>query len=431
MPPRKSRQPPEAAAAPTSPARTLRARAAVAVGVVALLAIHVSLAVQSLVRENPTIDEVIHLPAGITYWQTGTFKLYHHNPPLVKLLAACPVVRSKIVTASLYTQAYWDGDYPNKTAFAHDFAQLNAAAYFELFTRARLVMPLFSVIGALVVFAWSSKLYGAGGGLLSLALWTFCPNILAHARLITTDVGAASLGVLATFTFWLYRKKPTWLRTVLPGVFLGVAQLTKFSLLLLYGIWPLLWLIREVSLGWTGHWRRVGRGLAQGLLMVVLSIVVIDTGYGFEGVGRPIGYMPFVSGTLTRPRDHPIFSQPRPRDPLARIREYRQNRFHGTFLARLPSPLPYHYLLGFDAQKLEADGIWNRFLTPIPEIGDALGARGDELAGYPVYLDGVLRDESWWYYYFAALAYKVPEGTWILVILSVAVLAWGRPRARD
>ena len=56
--------------------------------VASLLALHTALAVLSLVRENPTIDEVAHLPAGVTYWQQGTFRLYPHNPPLIKLAAA-------------------------------------------------------------------------------------------------------------------------------------------------------------------------------------------------------------------------------------------------------------------------------------------------------------------------------------------------------
>ena len=54
--------------------------------VVLLLVLHVVLAVRSLVTENPTVDEVAHLPAGVTYWEKGTFRLYHHNPPLVKLV---------------------------------------------------------------------------------------------------------------------------------------------------------------------------------------------------------------------------------------------------------------------------------------------------------------------------------------------------------
>ena len=67
-----------------------------------LLSLHVALAVNSLLQENATVDEVAHLPAGVTYWQKGTFKLYHHNPPLVKLVAALPVVASRPITDPLY-----------------------------------------------------------------------------------------------------------------------------------------------------------------------------------------------------------------------------------------------------------------------------------------------------------------------------------------
>src|SRR4051812_2514210 len=98
--PRPAPASPEAASPPpASPAQAScaqaegfwnRRRTGLAIG--ALIAVHLTLAVRSLVRENPTIDEVIPLPAGITYWQTGTFRLYPHNPPLVKLVAALPVL---------------------------------------------------------------------------------------------------------------------------------------------------------------------------------------------------------------------------------------------------------------------------------------------------------------------------------------------------
>ncbi len=45
------------------------------------------------------------------------------------------------------------------------------------------------------------------------------------------------------------------------------------------------------------------------------------------------------------------------------------------------------------------------------------------MRGYPVYLNGVLRRSGWWNYYLLALVYKVPEGTWLLVLLSVVALA--------
>ena len=74
-------------------------------GVGGLLVLHYALAARSLLQENPTVDEVVHMPAGITYWQKGTFRLYHHNPPLVKLVAALPVVWANPVTEPLYRDA--------------------------------------------------------------------------------------------------------------------------------------------------------------------------------------------------------------------------------------------------------------------------------------------------------------------------------------
>ncbi len=390
-------------------------RPKVALAVVLLLALHWALAVNSLLRENATVDEVAHLPAGVSYWQTGTFKLYHHNPPLVKLAAALPVVLSRPVTADLYRLGSWAND--SQAAFGQSFAYLNQANYFELFDRARLVMPLFTVLGGLVVFAWSSRLYGAGGGLLSLALWVLCPNILAHGRLVTSDAAAASIGAGATYLFWRYQKDPTWRRAALAGLALGIAQLTKFSLVLLYGLWPALAVIRfGLERRWEGWPRRLAVGVGQGAAMVALSVLVIDLGYGFEGVGTPLGKLEFASRSLTKAVPP---GMPRPTSPnplLDGAWRYRVNRFRGTMLGIVPSPLPKHYLLGFDEQKIETEGIPEYFLNPKAPPDDS------KVMGYSVYLDGVMRRSGWWYYYLATLAYKVPEGTLILVGLSGVVL---------
>jgi hypothetical protein len=375
------------------------------------------LAVRSLLQENPTVDEVIHLPAGVTYWQSGTFKLYHHNPPLVKLLAA-----AGLSPAVNYSAPSWQQDPPNKAAFAHEFMALNAGSYFELFNKARLRMPLFAVVGGLVVFFWSRALYGTAGGLVSLALWTFCPNVLAHTRLITTDMGATTLGVLATFLFWRYLRRPTWGRAAAAGVALGIAQLTKFSLLLLYGLWPVLAIVGLAS---SGELRRQGpRTVLHGLFAAALSVLVIDLGYGFEGVGIPLGDYEFVCRTLTKPVPPGVRRPHSPDQLLDGAYRFRINRFRGTWLGAVPTPLPKHYLLGFDDQKLEAEGIPNKFLNL-----SLSGPEGDALQGYPVYLDGTSSQKSWWYYYLRTLVYKMPEGTWLLVLASLAVLALS-PRSR-
>ena len=386
-----------------------------------LLALHYTLAARSLVLEGPTIDEIAHLPAGITYWEKGTFKLYHHNPPLIKLAAALPVLWAKPETGVIYNQPSWTDVSPSQATFGHTFALLNAKRYFELFDLGRLVIPLFSILGGVFVYLWSSRIYGKIGGLLSLTLWVFCPNILAHGRLVTSDVAAASFCVASTYCFWRYLKKPGWTWAVASGIVLGLAQLTKFSLLLLYGLWPVLWLVKLILDG-RSRWtlRSIMRDLGFGSLIVFLSVLTINLGYGFEKVGTPLASFKFVSRSLTRDVP-PGEGRPTSRNELLDMAwKHRENRFRGTFLASLPVPLPYHYLAGFDEQKIESEGLPMRWLDP--------SAPADATSGYPVYLNGTLRKTGWWYYYLATLAYKVPEGTWVLVLFSLAVLARRRSR---
>jgi hypothetical protein len=425
------------------------------VAVAALLSLHYVLAAASLVQENPTVDEVVHLPAGITYWQKGTFRLYHHNPPLLKLAAALPVIWARPVTAPLYMMKSWTSKDPSPPTFSQSFARLNYGRYFELFRLARLIMPLFSIVGGLVVFDWSRRLYGAWGGFLSLALWAACPNVLAHARLITTDLGSTSVGVAATYVFWRYLQKPSWRWAVAAGIALGAAQLTKFSMVLLYAVWPFFWLVR-LSLGVpkTEWLSRIPRDLAHGCAIVALSVVTIDAGYFFEGVGIPLGQFELGSRSMTRPVK-PGMRRPKSENPLFTVAwQFRVNRFRDTWLGYLPCPLPEHYVLGFDEQKIETEGLPTRFVDAVRDDEQAraraeAGATGDEaradhvaralrvqessgdaIAGYTVYLNGEMRRSGWWYYYLLTLAYKVPEGTWTLVLLGLAA-TWATIRARS
>lgn len=389
--------------------------------VAGMLVLHYGLAASSLVRENPTVDEVNHLPAGVSYYETGSFRLYHHNPPLVKLVAALPVVMAGGNLHGAYDDPKWREESVPPALFGMKFTILNLPRYFELFRLARLMMPLFSVLGGLVVFAWSRRLFGDRGGLLSLALWCLCPNILAHGRLVTSDVGGAAIGAAATYTFWRYLHAPTWRRATLAGLVLGLAQLTKFSMLLLYPLWPVLWLAFSTSRhGLRGMARGVPRAMGQGAAIVALSVLIIDIGYGFEGTGRPLGNFRFASRSfLTKPGTTPGSGE---NDLLNLHWRYRVNRFRGTWLGRLPSPLPAHYLLGFDEQKIEADGF--------PRIWADPGATDpDEITGYTVYLDGALRRTGWRSYYALAFLYKTPEGTLALLALALAALATAR-RAR-
>jgi 4-amino-4-deoxy-L-arabinose transferase-like glycosyltransferase len=416
-------------AAPTTPTRAsttpiLAWRIVRSLGVVVFLTTQLILAELSLGRENPTVDEVAHLPAGVTYWEKGTFRLYPHNPPLVKLLAAAPVVWSKPNTDQLYQQKSWSSASPSHPTFSQSFARLNIDRYFELFHSARMLMPAFLVVGGLVVYLWASRLHGPWGGFLSLALWTFCPNLLAHGRLITTDAGSAALGVAATYVFWRYMQQANWKWAVTAGIALGLAQITKFSMLVLLVIWPFLWLVRLTLVSPRTDWLgKVVRTIPHAFLILVFTILVIDVGYRFEGVGQRLGDFEFASGFLTR---RVAEGTPRPKsenDLLNIAWHFRVNRFRGTFLERLPVPLPRYYIQGFDEQKLETEGIPTSFFRAMRGDPAAPGdADSNEVAGYDVYLNGVMRSSGWWYYYLATLLYKLPEGTCLLLALSILPL---------
>src|SRR6185295_15811605 len=65
----------------------------------------------------------------------------------------------------------------------------------------RLPVVALSLLTALVCFAWARQRFGDAAGLTALALYAASPLVLAHAGLVTTDVGA-TLGVVATMWLW-------------------------------------------------------------------------------------------------------------------------------------------------------------------------------------------------------------------------------------
>src|SRR5260370_42590012 len=61
-------------------------------GVGVLLALHAALLVSAAREDCATIDEVGHIAAGVSHWQTSTFSIYRVNPPLARMLAVLPVL---------------------------------------------------------------------------------------------------------------------------------------------------------------------------------------------------------------------------------------------------------------------------------------------------------------------------------------------------
>jgi hypothetical protein len=408
---------------------------------VALLAVHTSLLAYSAYVHSPTLNEPGHLVAGLSYWKFGRFDLYRNNPPLVRLVAALPVM------AAGYKED-WSGFYDAPGAMpifgmGEDFVEANGERTFFLTMIARWACIPFSWIGAAVCFLWARDLYGRPAGVLAATIWCFEPNILAHASLITSDAAGTALGLAACYTFWRWLLRPTWTQAALTGVVLGLAELAKTTLVVFYPLWPALWLLYR----WPGSGtffarkqvnqyvggvsdadfarhqmaKKVPDPLARGrmtardwlreagmlALRLAVGIYVLNLGYGFEGSFTRLNDFHFVSDLFTgnpppaqRPNNPPPSqggarggSSPQPLAPSPPS----INRFANTWLGHLPVPFPKHYLLGIDIQQKDFED-----------------------RGRPFYLRGEWRDVGWWYYYLYAAAIKVPLALWTLGLLAVA-----------
>lgn len=382
--------------------------------VAGLLVIHTLLLGYSAYVHSPTLNEPGHLVAGLSCWKFGRFDVYSVNPPLVKLVAALPVL------AAGYNEN-WSGFYEGpgvrpEMRMGEDLVKANGERSFFLFMIARWACIPFSWLGAMVCYLWSRDLYGRPSGVLACAIWCFEPNILAHASLITPDAHASALGLAACYTFWRWLKQPTWTQAALTGVVLGLAELAKTTLILFYPLWAAMWLVyrwpdREVMS--QRDWIREAGMLA---LRMLIGLYILNLGYGFECSFTRLQDFYFVSDMFTGKRSveveqgsvNPQSATNAPpllkggarggtTNPQSEIQNPQStNRFTNSWLGYLPVPFPKNYLLGIDIQQKDF-----------------------EHYGRPSYLRGVWQDHGWWYYYLYACAIKVPLALWLLGFLAL------------
>ena len=101
-----------------------------------------------------------------------------------------------------------------------------------IFPQHVVVMGLTLILGA-VLFRWAKAWHGRAGGVLALFVYTFSPNILAHGRLVTTDLAFTCCFALAVYTFQRLMVQPSIKRMVMAGLTLELALGSKMSALML------------------------------------------------------------------------------------------------------------------------------------------------------------------------------------------------------
>jgi hypothetical protein len=135
-----------------------------------------------------------------------------------------------------------------------------------------------SLLLAFFVFSWTRKLYGIEASLVSLILYAFCPNILAHSQLVTNDVYCACLMFISVYLFTQYARRRSLKGLAAVSVSTGVALLTKQTALLLLPAYGLILLCTHFSLwkdslpGSCKTSRPTRRSLVHLILFVLLPV---------------------------------------------------------------------------------------------------------------------------------------------------------------
>ncbi|MEE8170899.1 MAG: glycosyltransferase family 39 protein, partial [Phycisphaerae bacterium] len=174
--------------------------------------------------------------------------------------------------------------------------------------RGRAMIALLSTALGLIVFLWSRRLFGAAGGLLSLALYAVSPTMLAHGALITTDLVAALCFTASMAALWRVSHRMSPGNVAVAMIALGGMILAKGSGVVIAFLGVVVIAVRiasnrPITIAWPGGAREIpGRLKRAALLSALTALLVLSTAalvwgaYGFRwspfrgGASTPQGY---------------------------------------------------------------------------------------------------------------------------------------------
>ena len=293
-----------------------------------LLSVLSLLCVSSFFTKSVTWDESHYLGVGrylVTHHGRDIPQALFH-PPLSSLIHGIPLLGVDI-PEDIWLESNADRRGQRIIQLRSDDWILNAS---------RLAMlPVVLALGW-VVFCWSRRLYGDWGGILSLAVFAFSPNMIAHARLITPDMTLTLMTVLSGYRLWRLAESPGRRQSLLAGLCLGLLLLSKHTALALI---PILMAtdavarFHEAGVGWR-HLREILPMLRHWPGLLAMAFGVLWAGYFFD-----VGILN-VSGFQI-----PIFAV---------------DYFEGAFFQWGQSRLPHQFFLMGDFSK---QGWWYYYLV--------------------------------------------------------------------
>lgn len=241
---------------------------------VCILCIMLFLMVASAWNDSAIVDELAHIPAGFGYITRLDYRLNPEHPPIIKALAAFSswlVVRPYFPT----TTSYWHSDTNGQWAQGATFLYESGNDADRVIFWSRMPVMLLAILFGALIFWWTKKRFGLLSAFFALIFFAFSPTVLAHSRYVTTDLGAAFGFFIGISAFIKFLETPSWRTALLAGLACGVAQLFKFSLVLLIPIYVLLYAAWIATYPYPRFIDRLKHGFTVSGKIVVAGLVAL------------------------------------------------------------------------------------------------------------------------------------------------------------
>ncbi|HEX2862218.1 MAG TPA: phospholipid carrier-dependent glycosyltransferase [Lacunisphaera sp.] len=248
---------------------------------------HAALATFAMRDKSTTVDELAHVTGGYTFNHWNDYRLHPENGILPQRWQALPASLQGAHFPAL-TERGWQKSVV--WLVGYDFFYESGNDPDQLLFGARAMNSLLGAATALLVFFWSFRLWGAAGAAVSLGLCLFCPTMLAHSGLATSDMGMAFFLVAAPSAYWWHLhdgRRRAWLVSALTLGLAAVAKYTAVLLLPIFGLLALIRILQPASLACAGrtHVTRGGRAaviFASTVLQGLVAAAVIWAFFGFR-----------------------------------------------------------------------------------------------------------------------------------------------------
>ena len=203
--------------------------------VLLLLLMMVSEIVFSVRGESLSWDEGDHIFAGYMSIKTHDYGLNPEHPPLVKMVAALPLLPLALRVPPLQHREFKIESYMDGRELIYHNGPSDGGRYTadSIIFRARMCVIAFVLLLALLTFLAGSEMFGTTAGLVAMTLIAFEPSLLAHGPFVTTDAAASCMFPVSIYSLYRWVKTPSLLRLIIVGLACGLALAAKHSAILL------------------------------------------------------------------------------------------------------------------------------------------------------------------------------------------------------